>query len=115
VSTDQQRSARSEEFTAGLAGPVATIRACVAALVALAGMLGVLADDAGAALAAYGVSGLVPIALGVVVRGFNKSSVIAAHRCENAAILMAAVALCWNPWFCSPRSGSRSSRPALWR
>jgi len=84
----------------GLTGPVVTIQATVGALGVLALVLALTAGSATVALTALGVIGLVPLALGAVIRGYRwrgREGAARRERAEDAAILIPAVALCWQP------------------
>ena len=84
----------------GLAGPVATLQVTVGALGALAIILALTGGSAMVALTALGVVGLVPLALGAVIRGYGQRRRGGAARREHeedAAIVTPVAALCWQP------------------
>jgi hypothetical protein len=55
-----------------MAGPVATLQVTRGVLVVLAAVLALLAGDIGVALTALGVTGLVPVAIGVLIRASGR-------------------------------------------
>ena len=84
----------------GLAGPVATLQVTVGALGTLAIILALTAGRATVALTALGVIGLIPLALGAVIRGYGwrrRGGTARREHEEDAAIVTPTAILCWLP------------------
>lgn len=81
-------------------GPLAELRVVCGGLLLLAVVLAITAENPAVALTALGVTGLVPLAVGMMARTWGRRDPTANlhnDRDENAAIVMAVVALCWQP------------------
>ena len=76
----------------GVAGPLVTLQITCGVLIALAAVLALVAGDVAVVLTALGVTGLVPVALGATIRASRRR-----EREEDAAIVLPAAALCWQP------------------
>jgi hypothetical protein len=75
-----------------MAGPVATLQDTCGVLLVPAAVLALVAVDVGVVLTALDVTGLVPIALGALVRASRRS-----EREEDAAIVPPVAAMSWQP------------------
>ena len=82
----------AEDTGAGMAGPVATLQITSGVLLVLAGVLALVAGDPAIVLTALGVTGLVPVTLGALVRASRRPD-----REEDAAIVMPVGAVFWQP------------------
>lgn len=91
----------SEGGRAGrLMGPVVVLRVVCGVLLVLAVVLAATAESSAVALTAFGVTGFVPFAVGMVVRTcgrWGRSIDVQCERDEDAAIVMPLAALCWQP------------------